>query len=103
MELDLELELQVQVMLQKLTPFRNYAYTFSGADLFHGHYYATAFLHQVNDGVEEVHTNADLSDKTESATSFAFHAFFSFEVKKRELGGPICTKNIKGVEVKLES
>lgn len=66
-------------------------------------YYATALLHQVNDGVREVHTNADLSDKTESATSFAFHVLLSFEVKKRELGGPICTKIIKGVKLKLES
>jgi len=33
-------------------------------------------------------TNADLSDKTESATSLADHVFFSFDVNL-EFGGPI--------------
>lgn len=33
-------------------------------------------------------TNADLSDKTESATSLAAHVFFSFDVNL-EFGGPI--------------
>ena len=37
-------------------------------------------------------TSADLSDKTESAISFAVHVFLLFEVKKRELSGPICMK-----------
>ncbi|MGV7337192.1 hypothetical protein PJH59_29405, partial [Mycobacterium kansasii] len=32
--------------------------------------------------------NADLSDKTESATSLADHVFFSFDVNL-EFGGPI--------------
>lgn len=40
-------------------------------------------------------TSAVLSDKTESATSFAFQALLSFEVRKRGLGGPICNKDVK--------
>lgn len=39
-------------------------------------------------------TNADLSDKTESATSLAAHVFFSFDVNL-EFGGPIWIKNRK--------
>lgn len=34
-------------------------------------------------------TNADLSDKTESATSFAVHVFLSFVFINCEFGGPI--------------
>lgn len=40
-------------------------------------------------------TNADLSDKTESATSLAFQVFFSFDVRNLEFGGPIWIKNRK--------
>lgn len=36
--------------------------------------------------------NEDLSDKTQSATSFAAQVFLSFEGRKRELGGPIETE-----------
>jgi hypothetical protein len=36
--------------------------------------------------------NEDLSDKTQSATSFAAQVVLSFEVRKRELGGPIETE-----------
>jgi len=46
-------------------------------------------------------TSADLSDRTESATSFAFHVLLSLEVKKRELGGPICMKKIEITKLEL--
>lgn len=34
-------------------------------------------------------TSADLSERTESATSLAVHVFLSFDVRKVEFGGPI--------------
>lgn len=40
-------------------------------------------------------TNADLSDKTESATSLAVHVFLSFDFRNLEFGGPIWIKNRK--------
>lgn len=43
----------------------------------------------------DVFTNADLSDKTESATSLAVHVFLSFDVRNLEFGGPIWIKNRK--------
>jgi hypothetical protein len=39
----------------------------------------------------------DLSDKMQSATSFGSHELLSFEGKKREFGGPICTQKIMDV------
>lgn len=41
---------------------------------------------------KEPNTNADLSDKTELATSPAFHVLLSFDVRKVEFGGPICKR-----------
>lgn len=43
-------------------------------------------------GSVQENTNADLSDKTESATSFAFQVSLSCDVRKRVLGGPICNQ-----------
>lgn len=41
----------------------------------------------------------DLSAKMQSATSFGSHELFSFEGKKREFGGPICTRQMIGVTI----
>lgn len=44
--------------------------------------------------IEEVCTRVDLSAKMQSATSFGSHELLSFEGKKREFGGPICTRQM---------
>lgn len=45
--------------------------------------------------VNRYFTNADLSVKTDSATSLAFHVLLSLDGNRRELGGPICEQKRK--------
>lgn len=51
----------------------------------------------------EQSTKADLSAKTESATSFALHVLLSFNFKNSAFGGPIWTKGWKSTNLKKET